>query len=61
MEKIFYNPKDISEILGICYANALALIKHPDMKAIKINRSYYVDINNFNHFISNTSDINLQN
>lgn len=60
MEKVFYNPKDISEMLGICYANALALIKHPDMKAIKINRSYYVAANNFNRFISNTSNINLQ-
>ena len=61
MEKNFYNPKEISEILGICYANALALIKHPDMKAIKINRSYYVEINNFNHFISNIQSIDLQN
>lgn len=60
MKKTFYNTKNISEILGICYANALALIKHPDMKAIKINRSYYVSIDNFNSFITNTTNINLQ-
>lgn len=60
MKKIFYNPKDISSILGICYANALALIKHPNMKSIKINRSYYVTIDNFNDFISNNNNINLQ-
>lgn len=59
MEKLFYSAQDIAEILGICYANALALIKLPEMKAIKINRSYFVDIANFNSFIHNNTEINL--
>lgn len=59
MQKVFYSTQDISEILGICYANALALIKHPDMKSIKINRSYYVSISNFNDFVNNNSYIKL--
>ena len=60
MEKLFYNARDIVEILGICYANALALIKHPDMKAIKINKGYYVEISKFNDFMSNHTEINLE-
>ena len=59
MQKVFYSTQDISEILGICYSNALALIKHPNMKSIKINRSYYVAISNFNDFINNNSYIKL--
>lgn len=59
-EKKFYNARDLTEIMGICYAKALAFIKYSGIPHIKINRTYLVDKLIFERFISETKTIEFE-
>ncbi len=60
MEKKFYNARDITEIMGICYAKALAFIKYSGIKYIKINRTYLIEKSVFERFIEETKIIEVE-
>ena len=60
MEKKFYNARDITEIMGICYAKALAFIKYSGIKYVKINRTYLVEKSVFERFIAETQIIEVE-
>ena len=51
MDKQFYGAKDISEMMGICYAKALAFIKYSGVEYVRINNVYLVEKSNFYSFI----------
>ena len=56
----FYNAKQISVIMGICYAKALAFIKYSGINYIRTNRTYLVEKAVFNEFISTTKSVNVE-
>lgn len=56
-EKKFYTAKDLTEIMGICYAKALAFIKYSGIPHIKINRTYLVSKETFYTFINESKNI----
>ncbi len=65
MDKIFENviSLDKAKMVEYCNKDVSEMQKESElynMKSIKINRSYYVTIDNFNEFISNNNNINLQ-
>ena len=57
MDKQFYNAYDIADIMGICYAKALAFIKYSGIDYVKMNRTYLVHIDKFNSFIDDNKNI----
>ena len=60
MEKQFYKAKDITEIMGICYAKALAFIKYSGITYVRINRTYLVEKSVFERFVSETKTIEIE-
>lgn len=50
MKNQFYNPHEIAEMLGICYAKALEWIKFSGVKYIRIGRTYHVSIEEFKKY-----------
>ena len=60
MEKQFYNAYDIAKIMGICYAKALAFIKHSGIEYVRINRRYFVSIDKFRSFIDGSKKIEIE-
>lgn len=60
MEKIFYNARDISRLMGICYAKALAFIKYSGITYVRINRTYFVEKSVFDEFVSETKAIEIE-
>ena len=53
MNKEFYTPKDIAELLGIGYATALQWIKYDSgIPYIKVGRTYRVKVDVFDKFTS---------
>ena len=60
MEKQFYNARDITKIMGICYAKALAFIKYSGITYIKINRTYLVEKSIFERFLSENKTIEIE-
>lgn len=59
-EKIYFNTKDISSILGICYHKALSFVKYSGIKYNKIGNIYIVNKNDLYDFLNNNQDINLK-
>ena len=59
-DKKFYNAKDLTKIMGICYAKALAFIKYSGIPYIKINRTYLVEKTVFARFVSETKIIEIE-
>ena len=60
MEKQFYNARDITEIMGICYAKALAFIKYSGIIYVRINRTYLVEKSVFERFIAEGKIIEVE-
>lgn len=60
MGKQFYNARDIAEIMGICYAKALAFIKYSGITYVRINRTYLVEKAVFERFVSETKTIEVE-
>lgn len=60
MAKQFYNARDIAEIMGICYAKALAFIKYSGITYVRINRTYLIEKSVFKRFISETKNIEIE-
>lgn len=60
MNKQFYNARDVSQVMGICYAKALAFIKYSGITYIRINRTYLVEKSVFNNFVSETKRIEIE-
>ena len=60
MKKQFYSARDIAEIMGICYAKALAFIKYSGITFIRINRTYLVEKLVFERFVSETKTIEIE-
>ena len=60
MEKQFYNARDITKIMGICYAKALAFIKYSGITYIRINRTYLVEKSIFERFLSETKTVEIE-
>ena len=60
MEKQFYNARDITKIMGICYAKALACIKYSGITYIRINRTYLVEKSIFKRFVSETKTVEIE-
>ena len=58
MDKVYYNPKDVSAMLGICYSKALALIKQSGC-CTRINRTYIVRKDDFEEYLKNNKDIQI--
>ena len=59
-DKFYYNIKDISSILGICYHKALSFVKHSGLPHNKIGNTYLVCKNDFYEFMENNREINLR-
>ena len=51
-QKNYYKAQDIASMLDICYAKALEWIKYSGVPYIKIGRTYHVNIDTFNSFVS---------
>lgn len=60
MKKEFLSANDISDIIGMSYAKALAFIKYSGIKYIKINRSYYVRKDTFAEFTKNIKEVEFE-
>lgn len=60
MEKQFYNARDITKIMGICYAKALAFIKYSGIRYIRINRTYLVEKSIFERFLLETKTVEIE-
>ena len=60
MNKQFYNARDVSQVMGICYAKALAFIKYSGITYIRINRTYLVEKSVFDNFVSETKSIEIE-
>lgn len=58
-EKKFYSASDLTKIMGICYAKALAFIKYSGIHYIRINRTYLVSKNTFDTFIKESKNIHI--
>ena len=59
MQKMFYTPQDLSEIMGICYAKALAFIKNSGINYTQINRTYLVSSVDFDEFIKKNKKVKI--
>lgn len=60
MDRQFYSARDISDIMGICYAKALAFIKYSGVEYVRINNVYLVEMTNFHSFIKENKHINVE-
>ena len=60
MDKQFYNTREISAMMGICYAKALALIKYSGITYTRIGRTYLVSKKDFEEFFSKTRTIEIE-
>ena len=57
----FLTAKEVSQILKICYQNALAFIKYSGIEYVKIGRAYRVEKKKFYDFVLNgTVEIDLE-
>lgn len=56
MEKNFYNPAEVADILNVSYATALDWIKHSGIPYIKVGRSYRVSTQVFDKFTSGVTN-----
>ena len=59
-DKIYYNIKDISTILGICYYKALSFVKYSGLPHNKIGNAYLINKNEFFEFMEKNREINLK-
>ncbi len=48
----FLSPKEIAEVLNICYEDALALVKYSGIKFVKIGRLYRVECSEFEKMLA---------
>ena len=60
MDKEFLSAYDISDMMGMSYAKALAFIKYSGIKYIKLNRIYFVSSKVFEEFTSDTKNLNFE-
>ena len=57
----FLTAKEVSQILKICYQNALAFIKYSGIDYVRIGRTYRVEEKRFYDFVLNgTLEIDLE-
>lgn len=55
----FLSPVEISNLLNICYQNALSFIKYSGIHYIKVGRAYRVKREVLDNFLSEHQDINI--
>lgn len=56
----FYNARQLADIMGICYAKALAFIKYSGITYVRINRTYLIEKSVFKEFISKTKIVDVE-
>ncbi len=57
MDKEFLSAYDISSVMGMSYAKALAFIKYSGIEYVKLNRIYFVSKDVFVKFTSSKKEI----
>ena len=52
MNKQFYSPSDVADLLGVSYATALFWLKYSGISYVKVGRTYRVKAEVFEKFTS---------
>lgn len=60
MNEFYLNTRQVSDMLGICYAKTLDFIKYSGVKYIKIGRTYYISNAVLHRFLAENTNINSQ-
>ena len=55
----FLSPKEIADILNICYEEALSLVKYSGVSYVKVGRLYRVEYGEFERLLAN-GEINVR-